>query len=786
MTFTINGDPVLDGRYQLEHRIAKGGMGVVYKARHIFLKTAHAIKIILPDLVGDDPSLATRFRQEAMAAAAIHHQNIIAVTDYGVINGTMPFIVMEHIQGKSLQDLISEEGRLEPERALEILQAVAAGVGAAHRQGIVHRDLKPLNIMLRSDVPPVEGVKVLDFGLAKIKSGELLGSFVAAQTTGMMGSPLYMSPEQWEDVEPARSADVYSMGVILYQMLAGDVPFKGSSIPSIMKMHLTAPPPPFSERGIPIAPAIERAVRHALEKEPEDRPPTVEALIEELRAAVVSSQTAPLAGGLTGMETVSIDPSAFDTSMSALPTNDRLAVDTGGRSAASTPSAPPAPGGLPTITDGREALAPPTDAATDAAQRPTATLSSAAAADTARQRANVEEAARRVAEENARLEAEAAYRRREEAERERARLEAEAAEQQRQETEARQRQEAEQHAEAAAATGRARQWETQKLVEQPRDQVVVPPADGSVKSSSRLPLFVLAGVAALALLGGVAILAYVVKTRIIDNRAGSSGGIATVDPTPQPTPATSPVAPPAQPELIELPGGTFQLGRSEAPSRTGDASPRKQLWLYNQWPVQRVEIKSFAIYKTEVSNAEYAVFVSEAAYPPPPDWDGNQPRAGQELWPVRNITFEDASRFAIWRSGRDKVSYRLPTEAEWEYAARGGDVARFYPWGDEWIDGHANLDSETLKPVGSYPAGATPQGALDMIGNVWEWTSSEASMYRGNNVLALAPADRDKIVVRGGSFQSSARGDELVTATARTWVARDKRDPTLGFRLVRE
>ncbi|HSB27759.1 MAG TPA: protein kinase, partial [Pyrinomonadaceae bacterium] len=111
-TSTLLGDTTLDGRYLLERRLGQGGMGVVFQARHIFLKTAHAIKIILPDLVGNDPMLATRFRQEALAAAAIRHQNIIAVTDFGVVRGTMPFLVMEFIKGRSLQDLLTVEGAM--------------------------------------------------------------------------------------------------------------------------------------------------------------------------------------------------------------------------------------------------------------------------------------------------------------------------------------------------------------------------------------------------------------------------------------------------------------------------------------------------------------------------------------------------------------------------------------------------------------------------------------------------------------------------------------------------
>src|SRR6476620_12133740 len=127
-TFSISGEPILDGRYQLEKRLGQGGMGVVFKARHIFLKTEHAIKIILPDLVGNDPNLVTRFRQEALAAAAIRHPNIIAVTDFGVVRGTMPFLVMEFVQGKSLQDILAKESVMSPQRAWEFISAIAAGV----------------------------------------------------------------------------------------------------------------------------------------------------------------------------------------------------------------------------------------------------------------------------------------------------------------------------------------------------------------------------------------------------------------------------------------------------------------------------------------------------------------------------------------------------------------------------------------------------------------------------------------------------------------------------------
>ncbi len=133
---TISGEPVLEGKYHLECRLGQGGMGVVYKARHAYLKTQLAIKVILPDLVGNDPQLVTRFRQEALAAAAIRHQNVVSVTDYGVIDGSVPFLVMEYVEGESLHDLLAREKSLSPEKAFELISAVCAGVGAAHHQGI--------------------------------------------------------------------------------------------------------------------------------------------------------------------------------------------------------------------------------------------------------------------------------------------------------------------------------------------------------------------------------------------------------------------------------------------------------------------------------------------------------------------------------------------------------------------------------------------------------------------------------------------------------------------------
>ncbi len=162
--------PLIEGRYEIKKRLGQGGMGIVYQARHILLKSQHAIKIILPDVVGRDKSLPGRFHQEAVAAAAIRHQNIVGVTDFGFVE-EKPFLVMEYIEGISLSDLLLQERRFTPEKALAFMEPVVAGVAAAHHKSVVHRDLKPMNIMVSDGLPWRDGVKILDFGLAKIKPG---------------------------------------------------------------------------------------------------------------------------------------------------------------------------------------------------------------------------------------------------------------------------------------------------------------------------------------------------------------------------------------------------------------------------------------------------------------------------------------------------------------------------------------------------------------------------------------------------------------------------------------
>src|SRR6266536_1293522 len=763
-TPSLLGDPLLDGRYQLERRLGQGGMGVVFQARHIFLKTSHAIKVILPDLVGNDPMLVTRFRQEALAAAAIRHPNIIAVTDFGVVRGTMPFLVMEFVNGKSLQDILAEEGVIPPLRALEFINAIASGVGAAHKQNIVHRDLKPLNIMIQKGAPIAEGLKILDFGLAKIKSGELLGSFVQAKTSGLMGSPFYMAPEQWSDDEPDSRADIYSLGIILYQMLAGDVPFKGSSIPAIMKKHLTLPPASFQSIGVHLPPNVEAAVRHALEKDVDSRTPTVEVFLQEFRNAV-NSGSAP---ARTTRETGSFDPNRTVVSPA---TSTQPGI--GGKTGAGETAFDSMAGTISSEALGeeaRQALA----ASTEEYQRGQEARDRAAREELSREaearRTYDEEGSRKRRQEEERL-------RKEQEEQE----ERERQQQQQWERVAKQASELEERL-ARLATSMPPQTGVidpeatqiqQSVRPRPFGNQSVPPFAGAVEQSqasfgvtqrprtrsiiatSSIGLLVL-----LVLLGGGTAAYFLLQPKPQATSSAANNQATTTAP-----PAT------VTADLVEIPGGTFQMGRNNGP-------PQER-------PEHSVTVQPFFMDRTEVTNTDYAEFVRDTNYRAPSDWVRGQPLPGQEQWPVVNVSPIDAQAFAAWRSKRDQVEYRLPTEEEWEYAARSGGEYQLFPWGNRFEEKRAVVKEASPRPVGSYPLGANRWGVLDLIGNVWEWTSSKASLYLGGSA-AIPGASKESVVARGGSYSSDPNDPQIpVSATYRDWYDPTLRHPIFGFRLVR-
>ncbi len=263
---------LLAGRYRLSEHLARGGMADVWEAADQLLQRRVAVKI-LHAAHSSDPSFIQRFKREAMAAANLSHPNIVSIFDTGEQEGVR-YIVMELVEGKTLRDILRAEGSVHPRRAAEIATEVAAALEVAHRGGLVHRDVKPGNIMLRGD----GSVKVTDFGIARAwdDSEEL------TRTGAVIGTATYFSPEQAQGLPADARSDIYSLGIVLYEMLAGRTPFSGESPVSVAYQHVSefaAPPSTFNPD---VSPELDAIVMRALEKGPADRYSTAEAMREDL------------------------------------------------------------------------------------------------------------------------------------------------------------------------------------------------------------------------------------------------------------------------------------------------------------------------------------------------------------------------------------------------------------------------------------------------------------------------------------------------------------------------
>ncbi|HWS55916.1 MAG TPA: serine/threonine-protein kinase, partial [Pyrinomonadaceae bacterium] len=275
---SADGDPLvgrtLDEKYRLDERLGEGGMGTVYRATHLLIERPVAVKVLNRRLVTDEAA-KERFRREARAAGRLQHSNAVAVTDFGETRDGLVYLVMELLEGRPMRELLAREAPLDPARAVSLMLQVAAAVAAAHDAGVIHRDLKPGNIFVvqRPNAPHL--VKVLDFGIAKLAADDTGDGQPHDTLTGtgvMIGTPRYMSPEQCDGVPLTPSSDVYSLGVILYEMLTGATPFTGATPLALALKHSAEQPRPPRELAPSVPPALEELVLHALAKSPQERP----------------------------------------------------------------------------------------------------------------------------------------------------------------------------------------------------------------------------------------------------------------------------------------------------------------------------------------------------------------------------------------------------------------------------------------------------------------------------------------------------------------------------------
>jgi eukaryotic-like serine/threonine-protein kinase len=260
--------PLLNNRYQLEKSIGTGGMAVVYRARDIMLERNVAIKILREDF-SSDPSFRERFRQEAKAAANLYHPNIVTIHDFGLDDGRL-FIVMENVPGTDLKSIIQSRGRFKVEEAISLIVQACGGIGYAHRAGLVHCDVKPHNMLVTPDMR----LKVADFGIARA-----LASIQPDEKANVVwGSPQYFSPEQAGGSAPSPASDVYSLGVVMYELLTGRLPFIGTSASELATMHRETVPTPPKVLNQEIPETLNQILLKVLQKEPSARYRTADQL----------------------------------------------------------------------------------------------------------------------------------------------------------------------------------------------------------------------------------------------------------------------------------------------------------------------------------------------------------------------------------------------------------------------------------------------------------------------------------------------------------------------------
>ncbi len=273
MTDRLEPQTIVDGRYRIEHRLGSGGMADVYCATDLQLGRRVALKVLY-HRYAQDGEFVERFRREASAAAGLQHRHVVSVYDRGAWDGTY-YIAMEYLEGRSLKALIHQEAPLDPDRAVDLTIQILTAARFAHRRGIIHRDLKPQNVIVDS-----EGLAtVTDFGIARSGASDM------TQTGSIMGTAQYLSPEQAQGHAVSAQSDLYSVGIILYEMLTGRVPFEGDSAVAIALKQVSEAPLPPSALNPAVTPALEQVVMSALQKDPALRHASADELIAALEAA---------------------------------------------------------------------------------------------------------------------------------------------------------------------------------------------------------------------------------------------------------------------------------------------------------------------------------------------------------------------------------------------------------------------------------------------------------------------------------------------------------------------
>lgn len=830
-------DPLInstvDGKYVIEEVIGKGGMGVVYRARHVNFNRQFAVKILKSEFV-NDPQAVKRFRNEANAAGAIRHPNAIAITDFNITPDGLAYLVMDLVEGRSLREIIKKEGALGQVRTVKLIGQVCDAVAAAHRKGIIHRDLKPDNIMVESpDGTDEEIVHVLDFGIAKLSQNPAYSENITVGGA-ILGSPYYMSPEQCDGRQLDTRSDIYSLGIILYEMLTGKVPFRAQTPWGLVKMHCSATPQPLKLHRPDINPQLEQAVLKALLKDPNDRQHTATELKRELEAAISGMRVDELVlrkndKPASQQATAPLDAETEKEAERLLKEQFAPPPPPPPRRLEPSKPKPPKIENIPSpvdmVTTPMQALLPEDSVYAES----TAVFSG----EELRQELTDAEEQKRIAELASELEAEMKlFKSRKESSEGRKmtsaldELSSELSEEWRGYAKPPQTAVQPEYAYQPQSVAVAETFDIAEefslalpeMVEDllvsvsesitlkaevlykraeaaKPDPVYIPPkpvetpkptikpmdrpksvhqaratkeavtTEKAANTNFKLKLALIFLVTAV-LIAIIFSYFYFTREEAAPPQTDSIYPETFQTPIGTPTTQTSFTIPEG---MTYIHGGSFRMG-----NRKGDPCIEEE---------RVVEIRPFFIDKYEVTNRRYRDFVEATKHPAPANWKDGKYAAGEADLPVSGVSWQDAVDYCDWRTKVTGKKHRLPTEEEWEFAARGGS-AQLYPWGNEWNAAAANTKEHglgKLVDVGTFRQGENSFGMSDMIGNVAEWTLSE---YKPTPGLNCKPAEGVQKVVKGGDYNTPT---SEARASYRIWLAPTGGNyATIGFRCVRE
>ncbi|MFN0168565.1 MAG: protein kinase domain-containing protein [Bryobacteraceae bacterium] len=798
---------IFAGRYEVLSHLGAGGTATVYKVRDRLISEVIALKLISPE-VAQDPKLAESFKREITVARRIAHPNVVRIYDMGEFRGQF-YLVMELVEGRTLHDLLSEKRRLKAGEFLPVFRQLCAAVAAVHREGVVHRDIKPSNIMFSSDGL----LKLMDFGIARFVEG--------AQSVGpAIGTPAYMSPEQLMRQPLTPAADLFALGTVCFELLAGRNPFAGQNLAE----RCVNPPPVLSAPGVP--PLLAEAIKQCLEPDPKNRFLTVQALMTATRDIEVppdpktepevlepppeavlpepepepepepppepEPEPAPEEPSAILGEILPDDPPPVKEAVPLFIEILRTAISiyaSGQQPVAVTPT------NITVKADGSIVMAATSDVnpqATLAMRDPKYYAPEAFADPTG--------PASPTAQSSSVYSLGIIF----------------------YEILLGRRQFNQEFAEVLSAPSDMRwlQWhgdlerkarplvEVQPAIPRPLSDVIARMTEKRIAQrpatvAELLPVFqailrtfqdtqevpgveiapphvqprkrnlwpaLIVGAVVLGILGGIVL-------AVLQKRGTPPAGPVTPRQTSaQPEPAAAPPPKPGQENyadrietavgpMLLIAAGDFVMGRNPDPSALEPVPTAEQ-------PAHSVRLGSFYIDLQEVSNAQYRKFcdVTRRPYPANPPWDAQYVNKADH--PVVNVSFDDAAAYAAW------ARKRLPTEAEWEKAARGWD-GRLYPWGMTFQEGTANIKGGGKRfaaAVGSFSFDFSGYGVMDLAGNVSEWVNAEYAPYPGAPANAAGGIGGHK-VVRGGNFGSS---EAQAMTTYRGHAAGP--DPSIGFR----